>query len=72
MSHASDLECRATFTVEYRTKSFVDDALYFAKWILRLRAAPPEERVILLRELDSVPVDGDGAAEERKSLQPVL
>ncbi|MDE2102696.1 MAG: hypothetical protein KGL39_35960 [Patescibacteria group bacterium] len=47
----SDLEARCTFTIEYRSKGYVEDAMEYARWILRLRNASPDDRLKMLREL---------------------
>lgn len=50
-----DLARRCTFTVEYQSKAFVEDAMLYARWILRLKDASPEKRAQMLRELDGEP-----------------
>jgi hypothetical protein len=53
---SSDLECRCTFTIERRSKGYVEDAMFYARWILRLRAATGADRLRMLAELDDEPM----------------
>lgn len=48
---ASALESRCTKTLDYQSKSYVEDARYYARWILRLKEASPDDRLTMLREL---------------------
>ena len=49
--NGSDLASRCTLTLDYRSKGYVEDAMDYAKWILRLKSAAPDERRKMLREL---------------------
>jgi hypothetical protein len=53
---SSTLECRCTFTIERRSKGYVEDAMFYARWILRLRAATGDDRLRMLAELDDEPL----------------
>lgn len=40
----SDLANRCQLTIDYRSKGYVEDAMDYAKWILRLKSATPADR----------------------------
>lgn len=59
----NELVRRCTFTVEYHSKAFVEDALYFARWILRLQSTDAVDRESMLSELGV----GETVSEERRA-----
>jgi hypothetical protein len=51
----TDLAARCQFTIDYRSNGYVEDSRFYARWILRLRAATGEDRLRMLAELDDEP-----------------
>lgn len=51
----SDLSDRCELTLDYRSRGYVEDARYYARWILALKASTPQQRAGMLRELDGEP-----------------
>lgn len=45
------IESRCNATIDYRSRGYVEDAHFYARWILRLKDASPDERRKMLHEL---------------------
>ena len=58
----SELVRRCTFTIDYHSRAFVEDALYFARWILRLKNTDASDREQMLAELGI----GEGVSLDRR------